>query len=171
MTTAKTFIHSSLFMLVKMSLVVTAIDVLLMIGDDEFEFNELLLSLLVNCVGVFVIYGIALVIPPMTKTNPFTAQDDIVSSIYSEAVQDLFLDEEHRGVFHAKSGSEEGTYKEYLPILDAEELFVTLNTYQKVLVGIRTKQSKTVYEKLDSYKSEAKFMIDNPHHAKGFVKA
>lgn len=74
MTTAKTFIHSSLFMLVKMSLVVTAIDVLLMIWDDEFEFNELLLSLSLNCVGVFVIYGIALVIPPMTKTNPLPSK-------------------------------------------------------------------------------------------------
>jgi len=161
MNLIKKHLNSVSVILIKMSIIVTLVDLMLNIYEG-FEFYDFLLSIIINCVGVFFVYGLALKMPPVTKTNPLSIQDDIVDSIYSEAVQGIYLVEGLRGIFRENSRNSVGNSpKKYKPIHNAEELFINLNTYQTILVNIDSEKSKKIYNILDEYKTEAKYMVDN----------
>lgn len=163
--------NSLAILLIKMSLIVTALDLIISIFDNDFEFYDLLLSLLINCIGVFIVYNLAVKMPPTTKPNPLTIQDNILDLIYSDVLQDLHLDEKHRGIFSEyESNNKEEIAKEYKSIDNPEEIFTMMNTYQKILVNISSDSSMKLYANLEKYKSEAKYMIDNPENLKAFIK-
>jgi len=81
------------------------------------------------------------------------------------------VDDKNRGVFKVTIKVIDGvSFREFEPIKNANDLFVTLNTYQKVLVTIKTNRSKEIYNILETYKDNAKFMMENSGTTKAFQK-
>ncbi|MFC5407514.1 hypothetical protein [Cohnella soli] len=156
----------------KMTIITISIDAMISLFYDDFEIGDLVLSFLIFYVGLSFIYSCALMLPPKMKNNPLTLGNDIVESIYSEAVADLYVDDEIRGVFKENIKELEGvSLRELQPIENANELFVMLNTYQKVLVTIKTNRSTEIYNILELYKNNAKFMLENLEMTKAFSKS
>lgn len=82
------------------------------------------------------------------------------------------MDDENRGVFKVNTKEIDGvSFREFEPIENAYELFVMLNTYQKVVVTIKTNRSKEIYNILENYKVNAKFMMEKPGITKAFSKS
>ncbi|TYP73265.1 hypothetical protein [Paenibacillus methanolicus] len=160
------------FLIFKMAIIATFIEAMGSFIYGDFAIDDLLLAFLIYCVGLSFIYGCALILPPKTKYNPLTLGNDILESIYPEAIGDLYVDDEKRGVFKVNTMKIDGvSCREFEPIENAFELFVMLNTYQKVLVTIQTNRSKEIYTHLELYKENAKFMIEHPGVTKAFSKS
>ncbi|MFC4303768.1 hypothetical protein [Cohnella boryungensis] len=165
-------LNSISLLFIKMAIIATSIEAIFSFFYDEIEIYDLLLSFLIYCVGLSFIYSCALILPPKNKNNPLTMGNDILESIYPEAIVDLYVDNENRGVFTVNTKEIDGvSFREFEPIENAYELFVILNTYQKVLVSIKTNRSIEIYNILENYKVNAKFMMENPEITKAFSKS
>ncbi|MCR2805861.1 hypothetical protein [Paenibacillus soyae] len=172
MKKVKIDINSLSLLFIKMAFVATAIEAILSYLFYGIELVSLLTTFLVYCVGLSFIYGCALALPPKIKNNPLTLSNDILDAIYPDAVEDLYLDDENRGVFTANTKVVDGvSITEFEPADNAHEIFVMLNTYQKVLVTIKSNRSKEIYDILENYKVNAKFMMENPGGSKPFSKS
>ncbi|MFC5470920.1 hypothetical protein ACFPPD_19720 [Cohnella suwonensis] len=165
-------INSISFLFIKMAIIATSIEAIFGFFYDEIEIDDLLLSFLIYCVGLSFIYSCALFLPPKIKNNPLTLANEILESIYLEAVGDFYVDGENRGVFKVNTKEIDGIpLREFEPIENANEIFVMLNTYQKVLVTIKTNRSEEIYNILETYKVNAKFMMENPGITTAFSKS